>query len=174
MIRTQFSFGFVLYQSRKNLKSLKSHHYSSQLREPESDSKIYITDNYKTVTPAEAALLASQAASDTKTGEDEEDGGKATEEFMVSVAAINTANAVSNFVALFVILKARSGAAKAAQSILGNGLVPWDQIWAVPWQLGLVLISILVSSIIAYFATIRLGRAFAKHFHKVECTPKPG
>jgi putative membrane protein len=24
-----------------------------------------------------------------------------------------------------------------------------------------------VSSIIAYFATIRLGRAFAKHFHKV-------
>ena len=86
---------------------------------------------------------------------------------MVSVAAINMANLMSNFVALFVILRTRSGAAKAAQGILGEGLVPWNDIWAVPWQLGAILAAILASSVLAYFMTLKLGRLFARHFHKV-------
>jgi len=102
-----------------------------------------------------------------RTGETEEDGGKATEEFLVTVGAINAANAVSNFVALFVIYKARSGAAKAAQGILGDGLVPWTDIWSVPWQLGLIIVSMLLSGIIAYLATVRVSKVFARNFHRV-------
>jgi len=119
------------------------------------------------MTSAEGALLASQASADTKTGEDEEDGGAATEEFMVSVSAINTAHAVANFVALFVILKTRSGSAKAAQDILGDGLVPWTATWPPPGQLAMMLAAVLVSSVLAYFMTMRLGRFFADNFHRI-------
>lgn len=119
------------------------------------------------MTSGTAALLASQASADAKTGEDEEDGGAATEEFMVSVSAINTAHAVANFVALFVILKTRSGAAKAAQDILGDALVPWTAVWPPPGQLAMMLVAVLVSSVLAYFMTLRLGRFFATNFHRV-------
>jgi putative membrane protein len=119
------------------------------------------------ITSSQAGVLASQASSDIKGGEDEEDGGAATEEFMVSLSAINTADAITNFVALFVILRTRSGAAKAAQDMLGNDLAVWANPWPIPSQLLLILLSILVSSVLAYFMTIRLGRLFAKHFHRV-------
>jgi len=119
------------------------------------------------ITSSQAGVLAAQASSDIKDGEDEEDGGAATEEFMVSLSAINTANAVTNFVALFVILRTRSGAAKATQDMLGTGLEAWTNPWPIPSQLLLILLSILISSVLAYFMTIRLGRLFAKHFHQV-------
>jgi putative membrane protein len=119
------------------------------------------------ITSSEAALLASQASASVKRDEDEEDGGKATERFMVTVSAINVANALSNFVALFVILRTRSGAAKATGDILGSNLIGWDHVLPVPWQLGLILIAILVSSTMAYFMTMRLAKLFAEKFHRV-------
>jgi len=85
----------------------------------------------------------------------------------VSVSAINTTHAVANFVALFVILRTRSGAAKAAQNILGDGLVPWTAAWPPPEQLAMMLAAVLVSSVLAYFMTLRLGRFFASNFHRV-------
>jgi TctA family transporter len=122
---------------------------------------------FPAITSSEAALLASQASSDLKKDDDEESGGKATEHFMVTISAINASNAVANFVALFVILRTRSGAAKATQDILGAGLTPWTDIWAVPSQLALILVAVVVSSVLAYFMTLRIGKVFAEHFHKV-------
>ena len=112
-------------------------------------------------------MLASQASADLKKDDDEEAGGKATERFMVTISAINASNAVANFIALFVILRTRSGAAKATQDILGSGLTPWTEIWAVPSQLVLILVAVLISSVLAYFLTLRIGKVFAEHFHKV-------
>jgi len=122
---------------------------------------------FPAITSSEAALLASQASADLKKDDDEEAGGKATERFMVTISAINASNAVANFVALFVILRTRSGAAKAAQDILGTGLTPWTDIWAVPSQLGLILVAVLISSVLAYFITLRIGKVFAENFHRV-------
>ncbi len=122
---------------------------------------------FPAITSSEAALLASQASSDLKKDDDEEAGGKATERFMVTISAINASNAVANFIALFVILRTRSGAAKATQDILGAGLTPWNDIWSVPSQLGLILVAVLVSSVLAYFMTLRIGKVFAENFHRV-------
>jgi TctA family transporter len=122
---------------------------------------------FPAITSSEAALLASQASADLKKEDDEEAGGKATERFMVTISAINASNAVANFVALFVILRTRSGAAKATQDILGPGLTPWTEVWTVPSQLGLILVAVLVSSVLAYFLTLRIGKVFAENFHKV-------
>ena len=94
-------------------------------------------------------------------------GSPETEEFIVSISAINTANAISNFVALFVILKARSGAARAAQDIFGHDIQPWIEPFRPPWALLVVLISLLISGLLAFLVTIKLGRIFSKSFQRI-------
>jgi putative membrane protein len=120
------------------------------------------------ITSAEAGVLVSQVTSDsdpeahaTRKGDPE------TEEFIVSISAINTANAISNFVALFVILKARSGAARAAQDIFGHDIGPWADPVRPPWALMVVLVSLLLSGLLAFLITLGLGNLFANNFQRI-------
>jgi putative membrane protein len=121
------------------------------------------------ITSAEAGVIAAQVTPRRKEKLEEHDAheaSKATEEFIVSISSINTANAISNFVALFVIMRARSGAARAVGLILEGRAGPWDGTFP-PWQLGAILVSVLVSGLFAYKATLVLGRSFSEKFHKV-------
>jgi putative membrane protein len=126
---------------------------------------------YPGITSAEAGVLVAQA---TTVSDDDADGmdpdlkvAHETEEFIISVSAINTANAISNFVALFVIFHARSGAARAAEDILGYGLTPWTKPLHPPWQLSMILMTVLLSGIFAFFITLRIGKAFARNLDRI-------
>jgi putative membrane protein len=74
------------------------------------------------------------------------------EEFLVSIAGVNTANAMFSLVALYVIQKARSGAAAAIQQ-----LVTLDQ----SWMMQMIIVVIIVASA-SYFATIGTARGAAR------------
>jgi putative membrane protein len=123
------------------------------------------------ITSAEAGVLVAQATpardEDLARPDDGEKAGPDTEEFIVSISAINTANAISNFVALFVIFKTRSGAARAAQEIIGIMLQPWVRPLHPPWQLSLILIALLISGVLAYYSTLFLGKAFSRGFQRI-------
>ena len=53
-------------------------------------------------------------------------------EFIVAYSGVNTANAIFNVIALYVILKARSGAMHAVQDIMQDSIFPWKPASAVP------------------------------------------
>jgi TctA family transporter len=92
------------------------------------------------------------------------------EEYVFMVSAVNAANAVFNLLALFVLLKARSGAMKAVQGLLGRSEA-WTTMGDVPTALLALLVSALVVGCMAYVATLFLGRRFAKLVSRVRYVP---
>lgn len=89
-------------------------------------------------------------------GEGEKDGASfnPTEKVIVTLGAVNTANAFFVFVALFLTGSARSGAAVAVQQVLpGTG---WTGF--LPRDLALLMIAVIVSGLVSFHTTILLGR----------------
>jgi len=86
------------------------------------------------------------------------------EQTIVTLSAINTANSFFVLVALFLILRPRSGAAIVVDSLVP--VTPWDTA-VPPASLCLLLVAALLSSLMAFGLTLRLGRAFAGAFHRV-------
>lgn len=113
------------------------------------------------VTSAEGTVVAKMlSGSDekTKTGTQMKD----QKEFLIAVSGVNTANAIFNIVALFVILKARCGALIAVQQIAEGVIKPWEPLIEPPNALMFMLVSVLVSAVLAYFLTLYFGKVFAK------------
>lgn len=85
------------------------------------------------------------------------------DQVIVTLSAINTTNAFFVLVALFLILRPRSGAA-----IVVNQLIPVEQ-WsgvAMPVALIYLLLAGLIAAILAFFLTLYIGKKFAKVFTK--------
>jgi putative membrane protein len=85
------------------------------------------------------------------------------EQVIVTLSAINTTNAFFVLVALFLILRPRSGAA-----IVVNQLIPVEQ-WAgvaLPTALIYLLLAGLVAAILGFFLTLYVGKKFARAFVK--------
>ena len=86
------------------------------------------------------------------------------EQVIVTLSAINTTNAFFVLVALFLILRPRSGAA-----IVVNQLIPVEQ-WSglvMPNTLIYLLVAGLVAAILAFFLTLIIGKKFAKIFDRI-------
>jgi len=83
---------------------------------------------------------------------------------IVTLSAINTANSLFVLVALFLILRPRSGAAIVINQLIS--VKAWDSM-LLPESLGYLLISVLVASTLAYFTTSIIGKRAAKHFHRI-------
>ena len=82
------------------------------------------------------------------------------EDFIMSVSGVNTAGVLFSLVALFTIMKARSGAVHAVENILmagGNGITGWDMLLP-PADFAALLFSATLASIAAFFLTLRIGR----------------
>jgi TctA family transporter len=90
-----------------------------------------------------------------------------TQEFIVSVSAVNTSVALFNLMALFVILKARSGAMKAVEGIISAELTAWEPLGNVPIGMSALLVSALVAGIVSVPLTLFFGRLFAKRCSSV-------
>jgi putative membrane protein len=85
------------------------------------------------------------------------------EQVIVTLSAINTTNAFFVLVALFLILRPRSGAA-----IVVNQLIPVEQ-WSgasMPTALIYLLLAGLVAAILGFFLTLYIGKKFASVFIK--------
>jgi TctA family transporter len=91
-----------------------------------------------------------------------------TREFIVSVSAVNTSVAMLNLMALFVILKARSGAMKAVEGIMASDLTAWEPVRNVPFALSALLVSALVAGIVSVPLTLYFGRLFARKCSDVD------
>ena len=88
-------------------------------------------------------------------------------EFLISVSAVTMANAFFNIVALFVIMRARSGALHMAQEVLGDGMDRWAPASAVPPAFALLAFSAAVAAMLAYPLTLYLGKKLAQLYDRV-------
>lgn len=96
------------------------------------------------------------------------DSLESNKEFMIAISGVNTATGIFTILALFVILKARSGAMNAVKLMIGKkNIVPWEPLQNVPFQMSLMLFSVLLAAIVAYGLTHVMGKMFAKGFSRV-------
>jgi TctA family transporter len=93
-----------------------------------------------------------------------------TQQFLISVSAVNTSVALFNLMALFVILKSRSGAMKAVEGIMANDLSLWEPLGNVPLALSALLLSALIAAIVSIFLALYFGKLFAKYCSKLNYT----
>ena len=93
-----------------------------------------------------------------------------TQEFLVSVSAVNTSVALFNLMALFVILKSRSGAMKAVEGLIANNLTEWEPLTNVPLAMSSLLLSALVAAFVSVPLALFFGKVFAKYCSKLNYT----
>jgi putative membrane protein len=86
-----------------------------------------------------------------------------TQQFLVSVSAVNTSVALFNLMALFVIMKSRSGAMKSVEGIMASNLTVWEPLSSVPMALTALLLSALIAAIVSIFLALFFGKLFAKY-----------
>ncbi|MFQ5552551.1 MAG: tripartite tricarboxylate transporter permease [Thermoplasmata archaeon] len=90
-------------------------------------------------------------------------GARANDEaFILSLSCVNTATALFTILALFVILRARSGGAAAIQALAGDLIVVWDPLLTVPSALAWFLLAASVVAVTAFFLTRGFGALFAR------------
>jgi TctA family transporter len=117
-----------------------------------------------------ARLLAGQNDNDKNVEDGKEGDGPdddASREFLVSASSVTMANAFFNIVALFVIMRARSGALHVTQQLLGPGLVRWEPAASVPTWFALLAVSAALSALIAAPLALILGRKFSRLYDRV-------
>jgi len=118
------------------------------------------------VSSAHAALVAmipGNMNSERSPGENRGQDGSSPGPVILTLGAVNTANAVFVIVALFLIQRARSGAAVAIQE-----LIPIHD-WAhpLPVFLGVLLIAIVLSSLVAFHLTLLIGKYAANNISRI-------
>jgi len=116
------------------------------------------------VSGASATVISRYLAGGEPEGEEEKDNDR---EFLVSIGAANAASTVFTLVALFVILKGRSGASATIGAMLSDGLSPWEPLPSVPLALSLLLASSLTAAAVAFVLSVRIARLFAKHCGRI-------
>ncbi|MFQ5837539.1 MAG: tripartite tricarboxylate transporter permease [Thermoplasmata archaeon] len=113
------------------------------------------------ITAATATVL-SQLFSGRHRGKERGD-----EEFILSISCVNTSTAIFTILALFVLLRARSGGMVAVQRITGDLVVPWEPLSALPTALILFLIAATVSAAVSFYLTGFFGGLLARASNRV-------
>ena len=88
-----------------------------------------------------------------------------TENFIIALGSVNTANSIFNLAALFIILHPRSEAVNVIGSMIS--VEQWTNLVTIPSFLLLLLLSISISSILSFFITIYTGKLFAVKMGKI-------
>ena len=82
---------------------------------------------------------------------------------MVVLGAVSTSTALLSVAVLFIIHRARSGAAAAVRALAGD-LSPWPVAWSAPVSLLLLVTSAVLATAIAAPLAARLGRGVAQRW----------
>ncbi|MFQ5884314.1 MAG: tripartite tricarboxylate transporter permease [Thermoplasmata archaeon] len=102
--------------------------------------------------------------------DDREKKDESEKEFIVAVSAVNTSSCFFTLLALFVLLRGRSGVMNAILGELGETLVPWEKIHFLPVAMTTLLLSGVIAACMGFFLTKRLGRRFARVWSSVDYT----
>ncbi|MFQ6127658.1 MAG: tripartite tricarboxylate transporter permease [Thermoplasmata archaeon] len=94
--------------------------------------------------------------------DDRERKDESEKEFIVAVSAVNTSSCFFTLLALFVLLRARSGVMNAIMTELGETLVTWEEIHFLPLGMAILLLSGVLAACTGFFLTKKLGRKFAQ------------
>lgn len=113
-------------------------------------------------------ITAAAATAVTKVFSGEDDEETQTREYIMAVSAVDTSCAIFTLVALFVIMRARSGAMQAVLQINQDSIDPWISLTRMPWLMALLLFSVILASSIAYLMTLYLGKVFSGIHKKIE------
>ncbi len=89
-------------------------------------------------------------------------------EYIMAVSAVDTSCAIFTLVALFVILKARSGAMQAILKINQGNIPAWEQLFTLPWLMALLMFCVILSATVAFFLTLYFGKLFSGIHKKIE------
>src|SRR6059036_3335340 len=84
-------------------------------------------------------------------------------QFMVVMGAVSTSTALLSVAVLFMIHRARSGAAAAVRGLSGD-LPPWPSVWATPTSLILLVASAVLATAMAAPLAAHLGRGVARRW----------
>src|SRR5256712_12146106 len=82
---------------------------------------------------------------------------------MVVMGAVSTSTALLSVAVLFMIHRARSGAAAAVRGLSGD-LPPWPSVWATPTSLILLVASAVLATTMAAPLAAHLGRCVARRW----------
>ncbi len=113
------------------------------------------------VTAATATVLSKLFSGQRERGENGD------EEFILSLSCVNTATALFTIVALFVLLRARSGGMVAIQSVAGSLVAQWEPLSPMPATLVLMLVAAAVAAAVSYHLTPFFGGLFARVANRV-------
>jgi putative membrane protein len=86
---------------------------------------------------------------------------------MVALGSVSTATAVFTVAVLFIIDRARSGAAVAIRELNAGPVAPWEPATQIPALLVTLLVSAIVAAMVAYPVTIACSRLAARRIHRV-------
>jgi len=82
---------------------------------------------------------------------------------MVVLGAVSTSTALLSVAVLFIIHRARSGAAAAVHGLAGD-LAPWPNVWAAPGSLLFLVASAVLATAMAAPLAARVGRGVARRW----------
>ncbi len=88
-----------------------------------------------------------------------------SEDFLYALGSVNTSNYIFNLAALYIILRPRSGAVNAISQIYT--VDRWYSLYFIPQSFLLILITVVIASILAFFSTLYLGKLFAINIEKL-------
>lgn len=86
-------------------------------------------------------------------------------QFMVVLGAVSTSTALLSVAVLFMIHRARSGAAAAVRGLSGD-LAPWTTVWSTPPSLLLLVVSAVLATAMAAPLAAHLGRGVARRWSR--------
>jgi putative membrane protein len=100
-------------------------------------------------------------------GRGEDSGPEAHQEFMVALGSVSTATSVFTVAVLFIIDRARSGAAVAIRELAAGKVPLWEPVTQPPTLLLVLVASAALAAIVAYPVTLGCSRLAARHIHRV-------
>ncbi len=114
-------------------------------------------------------ITAAAATAVTKTFTSKKDPEEVQgREYIMAVSAVDTSCAIFTLVALFVIMRARSGAMQSILQINQDNIDGWVQLAQMPWLMALLLYSVILASAVAFILTLYFGKLLSGIHKKVE------
>ncbi len=100
-------------------------------------------------------------------GRGEDSGPEAQQEFMVALGSVSTATSVFTVAVLFIIDRARSGAAVAIRELSAGKVPLWEPVTQPPALLLVLTASAVLASLVAYPAALGCSRLVARRVHRI-------
>ncbi len=114
-------------------------------------------------------ITAAAATAVTRVFTSDDDGEEVQgREYIMAVSAVDTSCAIFTLLALFIIMRARSGAMQSVLQLNHGNIDPWINLSSMPWLMALLLYSVILASAVAFCLTLYMGKLFSGIHKKVK------